>query len=330
MTRHASSLIAVLLILTSATASLSQEEKRDKITVGVSSLTATQAAIWLTKDAGLFEKNGLAVDLVAIRSSSLALQTLLAGQVDLLHAGGATVVDAQLAGAELVMIAGSIREFVFQIFAKPEIQKMEDLKGKVVGVSRFGSNTDHAVRFALPRFGLTAGKDVTLLQSGGSAETLAAILSNRLHAGAFTAPETIRARQAGLRMLLDISKLEANFPFNSVIVSRSYLARNTDALRKFMKAYVEGISLGKKDTAFAKKVIAKYTRSQDPEVLEESYEWIVKEVLARVPYPPVQGIKTLLDASTNPKAKTIKPETLVDDRFVRELDQSGFIKALYR
>ena len=330
MTRYAPILITVLLILTSSTAALSQEEKRDKMTVVFSSSTATQAAIWLTNDAGLFEKNGLNVNLVSIRSSSMSLQTLLSGQVNLLHAGGATVVDAQLAGADLVMIAGSIREFVFQIFAKPEIQKMEDLRGKIVGVSRFGSNSDYAVRFALSHFGLTPGKDVTLLQAGGSAETLAAIFSNRLDAGAFTAPENIQARKAKLRMILDISKLQANFPFNAVIVTRAYLTNNQEPLRKFMKAYAEGISVGKKDKAFTKKVLAKYMRTQDPEILEESYGWIVNAINPQVPYPPVQGIKTLLDASTNPKAKSIKPESLVDDRLVRELDQSGFIKSLYK
>ena len=169
-----------------------------------------------------------------------------------------------------------------------------------------------------------------MLQSGGMAETLAAIFSNRLQGAALSAPENIQARKAGLRMILDISKLEPNFPINSVILSRAYLASHQETLRKFMRAYVEGISIGKKDKAFTKKVLGKYLRTQDPEVLEESYEWIIKEVMAQTPYPPVQGIKTLLDASTNPKAKAIKPESLVDDRFVRELDESGFIKALYK
>lgn len=319
-------------VLTLANPSAGQEEKLDKIRVARASDSATESALWFTKEAGLFEKHGLSVELIRLQGSSLVVSTMLAGEIAVSQIGAAAVVDSGLAGGDLTIVATIIRNFVFYIFSRPEIERMADLKGKAMGTSRYGAISDFAARFALAKYGLVPEKDVAILQTGGPAESVAALNANKIQAVALTAPATIRARKLGLRALLDISKLEANFPFNGVVVRRSYLKSHEGIVRRFLRAYIEGAVLAKRDPVFAKKVLAKYFKSDDREVLDESYEWIVRQNFSLPPYPALQGLTTILKAveGRNPKAKGMKPEDFVDSRLVQEIDKSGFIAGLQK
>jgi len=321
-------LLALGVMLLSAAPA--QGKEQDKIRVARASDSATESAIWFGKEAGLFEKHGLSAELIRIRGSSTVVQTMLSGDIALSQIGGAAVVDANLSGADLTMVATIIRNFVFYLFSRPEIQRIEELKGKTIGTSRFGSISDFAGRFALEKHGLQPERDVTILQTGGPSESVAALHTNRIQAVALTAPATIQARKLGLRALFDISQLESNFPFNGIVTTKAYLKSNEDIVKRFLKAYSEGVVLAKKDPAFAKKVMAKYFRSDDREVLEESYEWIVKQNTSIPPYPAARGFTTILQGieKRNPKAKLAKPEDFIDSRIVRELDESGFFKSL--
>ena len=316
-----------ILTLALAPATGRAQEKLDKIRVARASDSATEAALWFTKEGGFFEKHGISAELIRFQGSSLVVSTMLAGEIAVSQIGAAAVVDADLAGGDLTNIATIIRNFVFYIFSRPEIERMADLKGKAMGTSRYGAISDFAARFALMKHGLQPEKDVAILQTGGPSESVAALNANRIQAVALTAPATIRARKLGLRPLLDISKIEANFPFNGIVVRRSFLKNNGDLMRRFMMAYIEGVALAKKDAAFAKKVMAKYFKSDDRETLDESYDWIVKQNFTLPPYPAVPGLATILNsvAERNPKAKSMKPEDFVDMAIVQELDKSGFI-----
>lgn len=316
-----------ILTLALAPATGRAEEKLDKIRVARASDSATEAALWFTKEGGFFEKHGISAELIRFQGSSLVVSTMLAGEIAVSQIGAAAVVDADLAGGDLTNVATIIRNFVFYIFSRPEIERMADLKGKAMGTSRYGAISDFAARFALTKHGLQPEKDVAILQTGGPSESVAALNANRIQAVALTAPATIRARKLGLRPLLDISKIEANFPFNGIVVRKSFLKNNGDLMRRFMMAYIEGVALAKKDAAFAKKVMAKYFKSDDREILDESYDWIVKQNFTLPPYPAVPGLATILNsvAERNPKAKSMKPEDFVDMAIVQELDKSGFI-----
>jgi NitT/TauT family transport system substrate-binding protein len=322
-------ILAALTILTLVLAAVPgrAQEKLDKIRVARASDSATEAALWFTKEGGFFEKHGISAELIRFQGSSLVVSTMLAGEIAVSQIGAAAVVDADLAGGDLTNIATIIRNFVFYIFSRPEIERMADLKGKAMGTSRYGAISDFAARFALTKSGLQPEKDVAILQTGGPSESVAALNANRIQAVALTAPATIRARKLGLRPLLDISKIEANFPFNGIVVRKSFLKNNGDLMRRFMMAYIEGVALAKKDAAFAKKVMAKYFKSDDREILDESYDWIVKQNFTLPPYPAVPGLATILNsvAARNPKAKSMKPEDFVDMAIVQELDKSGFI-----
>lgn len=316
-----------ILTLALAPATGRAQEKLDKIRVARASDSATEAALWFTKEGGFFEKHGISAELIRFQGSSLVVSTMLAGEIAVSQIGAAAVVDADLAGGDLTNVATIIRNFVFYIFSRPEIERMADLKGKAMGTSRYGAISDFAARFALTKHGLQPEKDVAILQTGGPSESVAALNANRIQAVALTAPATIRARKLGLRPLLDISKIEANFPFNGIVVRKSFLKNNGDLMRRFMMAYIEGVALAKKDAAFAKKVMAKYFKSDDRETLDESYDWIVKQNFTLPPYPAVPGLATILNsvAERNPKAKSMKPEDFVDMAIVQELDKSGFI-----
>ncbi len=318
---------ALILMLACPALSPGQEEKLDKIRVARASDSATESALWFTKEGGFFEKHGISAELIRLQGSSLVVSTMLAGEIALSQIGAAAVVDSGLAGGDLTNVATIVRNFVFYIFSRPEIERMADLKGKAMGTSRYGAISDFAARFALAKYGLQPEKDVAILQTGGPAESVAALNANRIQAVALTAPATVRARKLGLRALLDISKLEANFPFNGIVVRRSFLRSNEDVVRRFLKAYMEGVVHAKKDPVFAKKVLAKYFKSDDREILDESYEWIVRQNFTLPPYPAIPGLVTILKAveARNPKAKTMKPEDFVDMRLVQELDKSGFI-----
>jgi ABC-type nitrate/sulfonate/bicarbonate transport system substrate-binding protein len=309
-----------------------QEKKLERIRVGGGSASATQMSLWLAKEGGFYEKHGLAVEAISIPGSSLALQAMLAGELPIIQLGGAASIQANFAGADTVIVATIVRKFLFWIFARPGSERMEDLKGKVFGTTRFGTLSDLAARFALRAHGIDPERDITMVQTGGPAEAVTAMAGGKIHAAALSPPATLLARKLKFKELLDMSKLEAEYHINGVVTTRKYLRAQEDVVRRFLKAYVEGAARGQRDKNFALKVMGKYFRTEDREILEESYETTIKSNFAIPPYPSIPGIASLIQGleKQNPKAKGAKPEEFADGRLVRELDQSGFVKSVLR
>ena len=307
-----------------------QDKKVERIRVGGGSTSATQMSMWFAKEGNLYEKHGLSVEAISIPGSSLALQAMLAGELPIIQLGGAASIQANLAGADTIIIATIVKKFLFWIYGRPEISRMEDLKGKVFGTTRFGTLSDLASRFALRFYGIDPERDITMVQTGGPAETVTAILSGKIQAAALSPPATLQAKKAKLKELLDMSKLDAEYHINGVVTTRRYLKTNEDTVRRFMRAYIEGAARAQKDKTFALRAMGRTFRTDDRELLEESYDMIIKSNFVIPPYPSVPGIASLLKGleQTNPKAKTAKPEDFADGRIVRELDQSGFVKGV--
>jgi NitT/TauT family transport system substrate-binding protein len=322
--------IAMVCLATFAASVDGQERKVERLRVGGGSTSATQMSMWLAKEGNLYEKHGLSVEAISIPGSSLALQAMLAGELPIIQLGGAASIQANLSGADTVIIATIVKKFLFWIYSRPEIGRMEDLRGKVFGTTRFGTLSDLASRFALRLHGIDPERDITMVQTGGPAETVVAILTGKIHAAALSPPATLQAKKAKLKELLDMSKLDAEYHINGVVTTRRYLKTNEDTVRRFMRAYVEGVARGQKDKAFALKAMGRTFRTNDRELLEESYDLIIKSNLVLPPYPSVPGIASLMRGlePTNPKAKGAKPEDFADSRIVKDLDQSGFVKAL--
>ena len=319
--------VFVTLIAAAATA---QEKKLDKIRIGGGSTSATQMSMWLAKEGNFYEKHGLSVEAISIPGSSLALQAMLAGELPIIQLGGAASIQANLSGADTIIIATIVKKFLFWIYSRPEIGRMEDLKGKIFGTTRFGTLSDLASRFALRFYGIDPERDITMVQTGGPAETVTVIVTGKIHAAALSPPATLQAKKVKLKELLDMSKLDAEYHINGVVTTRRYLKTNEDIVRRFMRAYIEGATRGQRDKNFALKAMGKTFRTDDRELLEESYDLIIKPNFVIPPHPSLPGIASLLRGleQTQPKAKGAKPEDFADGRMVRELEQSGFIKSV--
>jgi NitT/TauT family transport system substrate-binding protein len=325
------SIVALVCVLSATLLSPSQaqEKKLERIRVGGGSVGAPQMTMWFAKEANLYEKHGLAIEAISIPGSSMAIQAMLSGEVPIIQLGGTASMQANLAGADTVIVATVLKKFLFSIFSRPEITKIADLKGKLFGATRFGTLSDFASRFALEKSGLNPERDITMVQTGGQPETVLALLTGKVQAAALSVPATMRAKKANMRELLDMARLEATIHQNGVVTTRKYLKTNEDTVRRFLRAFIEGAALAKKDKAFATRVMAKYLGTTDREMLEDAYERVTLH-LEVPPYPTVEGVGVLLKTleKAQPKAAGAKPEDFIDSRLVREIDKSGFIDRL--
>ena len=323
-------MLILLLLLPSAfpLQTSAQEKAVQRLRTGGGSASAAQMSVWFAKEGNYYEKNGLNVEVISIPGSSLAIQAMLSGELPIIQAGGAGPIQAALSGTDTVIVATIAKKFNWWIFSQPGINRIEDLRGKIFGTTRFGTQSDLASRIALRRAGIDPERDITMVQTGGPAETISAMVAGKVHAAAVTPPATLQARKAKLKDLVDLSKLDVEYHVNGVVTTRKFLKSNEDTVRRFLRGYIEGAVRGMKDKPFAMKTMGKYFRTDDHEVLEETYEMVIKNGFNVPPYPA--GIQSLLleVEKTAPKAKTAKPEEFADSRLVKELDQSGFVKSL--
>lgn len=302
-----------------------------KLKVAYPTTIGAMSVLWVTKEARLFEKNGLAVELIYIAGSTTVAQAMLAKEIPISEIAIPAVIQADLGGADMVMLAGPNTKPGQKIMAKPEIKTPEALKGKKVGISRFGTSDDFLLRYALTQWNLRPDRDVPIIQLGGSPEILAGLASGTVDAGLLSSPLHLRAAKLGSVLLADLSTIGIDYQGAGLVTTRSFVRDNPDTIRRYVRAYVEGLHRFKTDKAFSLKVLAKYTRINEPEVLEETYQHYAIRVMPKVPYPTLKGIQTVLDeiGTRIPKAKTLQPANFVDVTFLKELEQSGFIKNLY-
>ena len=200
------------------------------------------------------------------------------------------------------------------------------MKGKTLGVTRFGSYTDFEARFALNHFGLKPGKDVTFLQVGGQAELFAGLMTRKIYSGVIAPPFLQKALENGMNELLDIRKISPQYPANVIVTRRKFLEANYNNTRRFVKAYLEGIHRTRTDKSFTERVISKYTREKDPKILSETYDYYSKDAFDKLPYVTDEGMKLVFEQMSDaiPGWKHLKPSSFVDMRILKELDASGF------
>ncbi len=335
MWTHGRSLViaAVVIIflgahVTSALAALSKP--LSKVVVGYGSTDGGVAVLGFAKETRLFEKHGLDVVLVGMGTGSVSLRALIAKDLGISSLSGSGLVQAALQGADTVLIAALINGFVFKVFAAPEISSPMQLKGKKLGVSRYGATSDFAVRLALKKWGLNPDRDVNILQIGTSQDTVRAMQTKMLDAGVMSGTSSLIARKAGFRELADLADLGLHYPTSAIGTTKSYLQKNEAVVKEFMLAYIEAIHDFKRNKEAALAVLKKYTRSDDREVLEDSYSNAASKYLA-LPIPTIEGIRTILTelSGTVPAAKNADPEQFVSTKIAREIEASGFVKRLY-
>jgi ABC-type nitrate/sulfonate/bicarbonate transport system substrate-binding protein len=305
-------------------------DAKDRLAMGYTSASGVFAGLWIAQEAKIFEKYNIDSHLVLIASGSLMVQAMLGGDLPVSAAAGSASVDAALAGADMMMFGTLVRVPAFYIMALPEIKSIDDLKGKSVGVTRFGSSTDFTMRYVLKKQGLEPGKDVTLIQTGDLFAAAAMLRTRAIVAAPFSSPTNLRAEEAGAKVLLNMGKAGVYFPHDAFMARRSFLNGNEDLVRRFLKAYSEAVYKLTADPEGSKRAIKKFVRAEDARTLDAVYQYAV-DYVDKIPYNTREGIQEVLNltAARNPKAKDAKPEAFYDDRFVKELDTSGFYKQLW-
>jgi ABC-type nitrate/sulfonate/bicarbonate transport system substrate-binding protein len=301
------------------------------IYVGLVSVTPTNTPILSAVDGGYFKKYGLDVKPLVMSGSSTALAALLSGEMSFITIAGSGVINAHLAGRDAVMIAGTVNYAPYELVVGKDVKTMEDLKGKRLGIARFGGSADFLARWGLEKHGLTPGKDVIILQTGGNPERLAALSQGAIQATLLEQSFAYRAKKAGLHTLLDYSTIGLDYQHSGIGATESFIEKHRELTMNFLKALIEGIHRMKTDRDFALKVIERHLRTNDPETLKIAYDYNVPTV-PDMPYVNLKGIKFLLDyiAESNPKAAKAKPEEIGDNRLLKEIDASGFLKSLVR
>jgi len=303
-----------------------------KVRMAFTSLSGSMITPWMARSAGIFNKYGLDVEVISTPSGVEGMNALIAGEVQFLQIAGGTTASAALGGADVMIVGTTIDTFVQNLMVRPEIEKPEQLKGKSLGISRFGTSIDTGARIALRHFGLVPEKDVAIVQIGSIESIVAALQGNRIQAGILSYPSIGRAKKLGHRSLLDIASLGIPYASTGMTTRGRLIREDPDLVRRYMNAQVEAIARAKKDRNLSMQVMGKYLRITDPELLSEAYDIYVDKHLLKVPLPTVDAMKTVLEelAGRNPKAKEMDPRKFFDDSFVRQMQSSGFIDGLYR
>ena len=293
-------------------------------------IAASFATPWMAKEAGLFEKYGLDVELTYVPSGPTLLQAMLAGELDFGEIGAPSSMNAYLEGGEIVWIAGAVNRPVTFIIAKPEIARVEDLRGRPVGVTRIGTTSHTFMKLALRSGGLDPDRDVEVLQTGGLPETLRALVNGRIDAGVSGSPFHLMAQHEGMHILVDVAQLGIPWPLGGAIATRSAIAAHSERVRNYLKAYVEALHLLRTDRERSVAVVSKYTDTPDRTLAEPTWE-IMLPHYAMPPYPDRVAMETVIREeliAANPKARDVPADAYYDDRFVRELDESGFVRQI--
>jgi len=214
-------------------------EAPQKLRVAYAAVTAAFSIPWIAKEAGIFQRHGLDVELVYIAAGSRAVQTLVGGSIDVAAIGGPAGVDARLAGADTIYIAIPVNRVIVFTVAGPQIQRVEELRGKSIGVTRVGTVTDFFTRVYLRQNGLVPDRDVMIRQMGGLPEIVAGLKAGQIDGGTFGFPAVLHARAAGFRVLVDYNTLGFRYPLSTVIVTEKLLRARESAIRSFLQSHIE-------------------------------------------------------------------------------------------
>ena len=302
----------------------------DRIRIGYSGLSPATAMLWVTQEGKLFERNGLNAEILFLRNN-LGQSAMIAGEIDMCSYSASLLAPARVQGADLVMIVSFQQKLNYRLVVRPEIRTLAELKGKVLGVTRYGTVNDATMRLLLNK--LDPERDVRLIQVGDSAPVVAtALIAGKTFDGALLQPPYYnKAVEAGMRVFANMEEMDIPFQQVGLNTTQKYIAKNPDVVRRTVKSIVEGVQLIRTNPAVSKRAIARYMKIKDEKVLEDSYQQL-KATAEVKPYPSAEGFKTILDelAKKLPAARSANPADFMDARFIQELDKSGYIDSLYK
>jgi NitT/TauT family transport system substrate-binding protein len=294
-----------------------------KLRVAYTAFAGTFTVLWVGKDSGVYQKYGADIELLYIGSSTKSVQALLGGDIDIVYSAAGAVVDANLGGAELTMIGCQYDKGQTSFFTTAPLASVGDLKGKAVGVTRFGAFSDFVARHVLKKSRLQPIKDVALLQLGGTQEIIAAMQKNLVQGGSISLPLSIQAKKLGFRELLTTEQIALPFDYGCFIVKNSQLKTRREELKRVLRASIAAYDLAIQDPALAKKVIGKYTRTTDNETLDATYKENLKDYALRVPLVSLAGLNSILEfrAETAADVKKLTLDKMFDNSLLQEIQR---------
>lgn len=320
---------AIVLVLLVSLSRGENAEAQRKLKVGYLTVSASYSPLFVSQEVGIFAKNGLDVELIFVHPA-VHTQALLAGDLDI-GVAGPLEIEANLRGADFVLLAtlAATPALPFLITRK-EITKVEQLKGKKLGISRLGAAPHRILEMTLEKLGLNPA-EVSIVQAGGTGERLLAVRAGSIDGSIVSVEAAYAAKKFGLNLLVNLRALGIDYLLTTVLTTRRFVDKNEDTVRRFIKAIVEGIHYYKSRKRESIEIMGRYLKDLDREVLEFAYDFSAEDA-PRKPHVSVSGLKAVLDniATRNPKATQVRPEQFIDSRFVKELDQSGYIESLYK
>lgn len=327
-------LALAILLFPLLSRSFAAQAQLTRLNVGYSALSADQLPAWIAKDSGIFARNGLDVQPIFFTGGTTAVLALVSGDVPMAQLAGPGLVSSNLGGSEAVFVASGVISLNYVLMGKEGVKTAEQLKGGTLAISRFGSATDSIARFALRRLNLVAGKDVTIVQVGSGPDRMNAILTGKVTAAVINPPSSFIAERRGLAVIADVAKMGLVFQHTGAVTTRKFIKEQPDIVRRYVKSHVEAVHKMWTDKEATIRALSRFMGSGlDREILEKSRDNVLSDAMyPKKQYPSLEGLQTVLDelAERNPRAKTAKPEQFVDMTFIRELDQSGYIDALYK
>ncbi len=295
--------------------------------VGYPQPSGAMLPLWLVSDAKLDQKYGAPVQNIFITGAARINQSMVAGDIDLASIGGA-VVNTVLAGGDLAAIAVGVPTYGFSLYGRAEVKDIAALQGKVVGIMSKGSSSEHAVIALLQRYNLQPGKNVKFVYLGGVREVLAAIDRGIVSAGVLSAPTTLVARRLGQKELVNIATLGLPYIHSGIATRRSFARQQPERIKSYLRAYIAAIKIANEDAETSKRALARYLATNDVAIVEEAYQTF-RGVFPRVPYVAEDHIKSVLAVSDHPKAAGADPKDFFDNRYLKEIEDSGFVQELY-
>ncbi|MBI2228682.1 MAG: ABC transporter substrate-binding protein [Deltaproteobacteria bacterium] len=296
------------------------------IRVGYPQLNGGQTPLWNIPENKIDQKYGLDIKPVYIPGGVRLTQSVLSGSVDIALTGGAAV-NAMLSGAELIYVGMPVPTYAFSVYARPEIKDVPDLRGRVLAVITKGASSDHASIALLRQYKMTQ-QDMKVLYFSRQEDALAALKQGIVSAAVHSPPTTLMARRLGFKELVNIGSLKLPYPFMGMAIPRSALQQNPDLVRNFVKAFLAGVKIAIEQPETSKRAIAKYFATKDQEIIDEAYRGFVP-LLPKVPYVTDDAIRAAISVTDHPKAAAANPKDFYDNRFLQELESSGFMKELY-
>jgi len=303
---------------------------QERIRIGWAGVSPANSPIWVVQDKGYLKQQGLDAQVISLNASPIAIQAMLAGELDVIVTSVTTLVSARLAGADIVMVLGMVPTFVDHIVTQPNVMSFDQLKGKLGGVNRLGSTSDLGLRLALRREGVDPEKDLKIITAGDNPSRLAAVSKGVIQFTIIPEPFVREAEKIGLKDFFSIGSLKIPFWWNAVLVQESTLRSRRPTLLKFARAMMQAVHYIKTDKEGTKEIFSKNLKLTDPEGLERAYK-DYSVIFPENLLPTPDGVKTMLDdLPRNPKAAAANPKSFVDASLVLEVEASGFLKQLYK